>query len=154
MPFQCHHVGRSAFGISSVSCAWSPKIGLRALFPPHFSTRSNMCSSQKIIGKETPEPSREVGRGNWSSRMLGQPGSKVHPGRVLSWPIGIVNEGRTTLCSPRLQLPTSVTCYFSQVIKPIQPGLPGDRGDNPPLCGEGGRGEEVPRADSEPQRHL
>lgn len=89
--------------------------------------------------------------------MLGQPSSKVHPGRVLSWPIGIVNEGfkgRTTLCSPWLQLPTSVTCYFSQVIKPIQPRLPRDRGDNPPLCREGGRGEEVPPADSEPQRQL
>lgn len=99
-----------------------------------------MCSSQRIIRKETPEPSCEVG-GNWSSRMLGQPGSKVHPGRVLSWPIGIVNEGykgRTTLCSPWLQLPTSVTCYFSQVIKPIQPRLPADRGDNPPLCGREG----------------
>lgn len=70
---------------------------------------------------------------------LAQPDSKVHPGRVLSWPIGIVNEGhggRAALCSPWLQLPTCVTCYFSQVINPIQPKLPGD---NP--RGAGGQGE-------------
>lgn len=140
-----------------VSCAWSPKIVLGG-----FTSASLQHQEQHVFiikdhqARNTRSPPTWQG-GNWRSRMLGQPGSKVHPGRALSWPIGIVNEGykgRNTLCSPWLQLPTSVTCYFSQVVKPIQRRLPGDRGDNPPLCREGGRGEEVPTADSEPQRHL
>lgn len=91
--------------------------------------------------QETPKPTLPGGgQEEQDAGDLGQPNSKVHPGRALSWPIGIVDEGhggRAALCSPGLQ---AVTCYFSQVINPIQPRLPRDRGDNPPQC-RGGKGE-------------
>lgn len=125
------------------SCAPSPEIGIELHFHLTSAPGATCVQDKGSSVKKHPNPPAWGGHEEQDAGDLGQPNSKVHPGRALSWPIGIVNEGRggrTALCSPWLQLPTSVTCYFSQAINPIQPRLPGDRGDNPPRC-RGGEGE-------------
>ena len=141
MLFQHHHTGRSF--PSTFTCPvpqnWMGLHFCLALVPPAT------CVQQRIIRQGTPKPTCPEGQEQQDGGDLGQLNSRAHPGRALSWSIEIVNEGHgggAAYCSPWLQLPTSVTCYFSQVINPIQARLPGARGDNPhPHPGAGREGE-------------
>lgn len=51
-----------------------------------------MCQDKESSSKKHPSLPAQ-GQGQQDAGDLGQPNSKVHPGRMLSWSIGIVNEG-------------------------------------------------------------